>query len=77
VPQPRRQPRALYAKEHVGFDVERDPAVNGHHIASESYVGGQAVSPDEARWHTLFKGMKVARKDGYDFMVWSEPVAPA
>jgi len=40
-PAERRPPRALYAKERVGFDVARDPAVDGHHIASDRMSVGK------------------------------------
>jgi len=66
-------PSTLYAKERVGFDVAKDPAVSGQYIASGSYVDGQGVNPDEVRWHTLLKGLEAARKDGFDLVVWSGP----
>jgi hypothetical protein len=66
-------PSTMYAKEHVGFDVTRDPAVSGQYVASGSYVDGQGVIPGEVKWQTLLKGLEAARKDGYDLVVWSGP----
>jgi hypothetical protein len=66
-------PSTMYAKEHVGFDVTKDPDVRGQYVASGSYVDGQGVNPAEVKWHTLLKGLEAARKDGYDLVVWSGP----
>lgn len=40
-------PSTMYTKEHVGFDVTRDPDVRGQYVASGTFVDGQGVNPDD------------------------------
>jgi hypothetical protein len=67
-------PTTMYAKENVGYDVTRDKDVKGQYLASGVYAIGQNVDTEEVKWRTLLQGVEVARKDGYDLVVWDGPV---
>lgn len=57
----------------VGYNVTRDPQVQGRYHASATYVQGQGVDPETVKWHVLRDGVTAARNDGYDLVTWNGP----
>lgn len=72
---PTSPPTTMYTKQNAGYDVTRDPKVDGQYLASGTYIDGVGVKPEEVRWHTLLQGVEAVRKDGYDLVAWSAPTA--